>query len=650
MQKSIIAKLSALCIGVLLPVLWMLFSSGVLIVGAAQEPADISSWSALQEAINSAVSGDTITLNEDVTAGESDTALIVPNGQTVTLDLNGHTIDRALTESRGDEGSAIHVLPGAMLTVTDSSETGAGTITGGYASCGGGIDNDGTLILKGGCITENAADESGGGAANFGCLIVDGGRITGNMAALGGGGIYNAVKGYMTIGAAAVYDNNAPKGPDIHSRGTMKTIGGETVYIPAIKSAFDMFTMLPSLVLLAVLLISVQLDNYLNREQKRIMYIITLLVVTLVIQNYLDARLYQFGKWTMLRTVNSIYGYAVRPAILGAFLHIINPNRSYRAVWTAVSLNAALYVTALFSPLTFFYASDGHFHPGPLNPVCLILSGILFLYCIHMTIKVFRPKSRKETWLPVLALAVVGISVVLDYAVAYNEQAVSFLTIAIVISCMMYYIWLHLQFVREHERALQTEHRIQIMMTQIQPHFLFNTLTAIRALCSTDPSAASRTIGLFSAYLRQNLESLDKSELIPLDKELEHTRIYTEIEMIRFPNIRIEYDIQDGGYGIPPLTVQPLVENAIRHGVRSCTEGIVRVSAYRENDTHLIVIEDNGIGFETQPAEAADGKHIGLSNVRERVERMCSGSMEIDSRLGEGTRIVLKFPVHTISI
>ena len=153
------------------------------------------------------------------------------------------------------------------------------------------------------------------------------------------------------------------------------------------------------------------------------------------------------------------------------------------------------------------------------------------------------------------------------------------------------------------------------------------------------------TIGLFSAYLRQNLESLNEAAVIPLSKELEHTRIYTEIEMIRFPNIRIEYDIRDGEYGVPALTVQPMVENAIRHGVRSRKEGIVKIAAYREDAVHIIVIEDNGVGFDEHSANETDGMHIGISNVRERLERMCLGTMTIDSRLGEGTKIVLRIPV-----
>lgn len=156
-----------------------------------------------------------------------------------------------------------------------------------------------------------------------------------------------------------------------------------------------------------------------------------------------------------------------------------------------------------------------------------------------------------------------------------------------------------------------------------------------------------RTIGLFSAYLRQNLESLNQSELIPLSKELEHTRIYTEIEMIRFSNIRVEYDIRDEEYGIPTLTIQPMVENAIRHGIRSRTEGIVKVTTFRQGNEHLIVIQDNGTGFEKMPAKNENGKHIGIRNVRERLEKMCGGRMEIDSKPEEGTKITIRIPAST---
>ena len=126
-----------------------------------------------------------------------------------------------------------------------------------------------------------------------------------------------------------------------------------------------------------------------------------------------------------------------------------------------------------------------------------------------------------------------------------TQQPVSFLTISIVISSALYYIWLHFQFVRAHEKDLAAEQRIQIMMSQIQPHFLYNTLATIRSLCLKSPETAAQTIDKFSRYLRQNLDTLSQSGLIPFRQELEHVKIYTEIEMLMFPYIHIRYDIED---------------------------------------------------------------------------------------------------------
>lgn len=638
--KCILKK--SLKISLLLLFVLMLIFSVAATANAAQIAPEASTWSALQETINNAESGDTITLTADVTASGSDKFLSIPDGAVITIDLNGHTIDRAMKENGGAQGVVLQVNSGAMLTITDSSEAASGKITGGYASDGGGIHNIGTLILEGGCIKGNKSDDSGGGIANYGVLVVSGGAVCENTAEDEGGGIFNGVQGYLSLKKEVVYGNKAPQYADIKNLGSMKTLEGETVHYVALKDYLIILAVVPTVVLLMILFFAVGLDNYLDKRQKRIIYIITVLVFTLVIQNYFEYRL--SGTYMIPRTILAIIGYSVRPAILALILYLICPDKQYKFVWVAVGANAAIYLTALFSPLAFYF-SNGHFHKGPLNYTCLIVSALLFIYCIFMTLWTFRPKKRKETWIPVFALLIISLSVVLDYTVDYHNQPVSFLTIAITISCMMYYIWLHLQYVREHEKALQAEHRIQIMMTQIQPHFIFNTLTAIRALCKKDQKAAVRTIGLFSDYLRQNLESLDQSELIPLSKELEHTRIYTEIEMIRFSNIRVEYDIRDEDYGIPTLTIQPMVENAIRHGVRSRTEGIVKVTAYRQGNEHLIVIKDNGIGFEKLPVGDENGKHIGISNVKERLEQMCGGRMEIDSIPDEGTKITIRIPV-----
>ena len=242
---------------------------------AAEISPDVNTWSALQDAIGNAESGDMIMLDSDVTAAESDIALSIPDGTVLSLDLNGHTINRNLTSPKGSDGAVIIVQSGAALTIKDSSKGAAGKITGGYASHGGGIRNNGTLIVEGGCITGNSAKDAGGGIVNYGVLVFEGGTVTANTSHDEGGGIYNAAHGYLTAPKAAVYGNNAPNGADIRNVGSMKTIGGNTFDSVALNSAFTMLTVLPVLALLIVLFSSVRLDNYLDKRQKRVMYIIT---------------------------------------------------------------------------------------------------------------------------------------------------------------------------------------------------------------------------------------------------------------------------------------------------------------------------------------------------------------------------------------
>ena len=403
---------------------------------------------------------------------------------------------------------------------------------------------------------------------------------------------------------------------------------------------------LPALALLAMLAFLVHIDRYILSDRKKIMRFVIVLLFTLVAQNYLEYRLADGAVRWLARTLNSIYGYAVRPAILVLFLKVIAPQKRCRWACALVTVNTAVNATALFSPVCFWIDAENVYRRGPLGSLCLSVSAILLVYLLVLTIRVFEPQKRRETWVPVLVLALICGSLVLDGHIGLLPQPISYLTIAAVLGSVAYYIWLHLQFVREHELALQAEQRIQIMMSQIQPHFLYNTLATIRALCRRDAEKAGAVAEKFGDYLRQNLDSLDAVGLIPFRKELEHTQIYAEIEMVRFENVCVEYDIQDDQFDLPPLTVQPLVENAIRHGVRIREKGLVRVSSRRGESGHEIVVRDNGAGFDAANIDAADSSHIGIRNVRERIEGMCGGSLKVESRMDAGTSVTITIPME----
>ena len=189
--------------------------------------------------------------------------------------------------------------------------------------------------------------------------------------------------------------------------------------------------------------------------------------------------------------------------------------------------------------------------------------------------------------------------------------------------------------------------RVDIMLSQIQPHFLYNTLGAIQSLCKTDPAAAEKALAMFSKYLRGNMNSISKDRTIPFTQELEHTKLYLALEQLRYEDaLQVSYDLKCTDFDIPTLTLQPLVENAVRHGVRGKTSGrgCVTISSQEFEDRFEITVTDDGPGFDPG-REIQDGRsHIGLANVKERLQRAVGGSLYIDSAPGDGTRAVIVIP------
>ena len=410
----------------------------------------------------------------------------------------------------------------------------------------------------------------------------------------------------------------------------------------------ETLALIPALTLLGMLTVIVNIDAYIRPDLRRTMRVIIAVTFSLVAQNYIEYRLADGEVRWLLRTLTAIYGYAIRPVIAVLFLRLIAPRMRLGWAWALVGVNAAVNATALFSHLCFWIDAENHYQDGPLSQTCLFVSVILFACVIYMTMRVFKPYKRKETWVPVLVPVLIVGALVLDANVYLTPaQPVSYLTIAIVIDCVMYYIWLHLQFVREHEQTLVAGQRVQLMLSQIKPHFLHNALAVIAELCDSDPETAKAATIMFSKYLRGNMSSIDEAQAIPFERELGHTRIYLEIEKLRFEDaLRVRYDIRCTGFTIPALTLQPLVENAVRHGVRENPggRGTVTISARETPDSFEVCVTEDGPGFDpSQPTD--DGQpHVGLENVRVRLGQVCGGVLTIQSAPGEGTTATITLP------
>lgn len=201
----------------------------------------------------------------------------------------------------------------------------------------------------------------------------------------------------------------------------------------------------------------------------------------------------------------------------------------------------------------------------------------------------------------------------------------------------------------EKERKL-TERRISAMMSQIRTHFIFNVLTAISGFCKYDPQKADETLILFARYLRRNLKIIEEEGLIDFAKELEQLEDYVALEQIRFPDmIRFEEEIEETNFRIPPLTVQPIVENAIKHGlVEHGRSGTVRLCTMCSETGIVLIVEDDGAGFVPEECEKEDS--VGIRNVRYRLESMVNGSLTIESSPGNGTKVTIRIPKQAKNI
>ena len=332
--------------------------------------------------------------------------------------------------------------------------------------------------------------------------------------------------------------------------------------------------LLPNILQILLLFLTVLFDPYILKKQRKIMFAIIALELSLIVQDLISSYLNMHNLPPIWRTIQSIYGYSARPVVVLLFFYIIEPDRSYKLFWGLAAANAAVFLTALFSPVAFSITKDNRFTRGPLGYTGHIVSGIMIAYLLYLILREAKRTRSPMTLIPILSVLFIIGAVALDSKIDATKDGLGYLTISIVSCSLFSYIWLHMKFVRDHENALMMEQQVQIMLSQIRPHFLYNSLTVIQDLCRTDPEQAENATIQFAKYLRGNMDALQTNNLIHFTEELEHTKEYLTLEQMRFEEkLTVRYDILCEDFMLPPLTLEPIVENAVRHGVRGNSDG-----------------------------------------------------------------------------
>lgn len=350
----------------------------------------------------------------------------------------------------------------------------------------------------------------------------------------------------------------------------------------------------------------------------------------------------------VLNISSSYVAFAISPLLAILFWHYQNslyPKHTKANKVVSIILDA-LALVDLFMILAggvfgFVFSVDDHGNYADGDYISLIYVYPIVLLFVCFIINIFR----KENALKKVALCVHCISPTVMGLVSIYTGVSVYMYLAALITMLLLYGIFHIdrgvEMARQNEELMKKEQ--EIMLSQIQPHFLYNTLNSIYALCKGN-EVAQKTIKDFSAYLRTNLRMLNSKSLVNFDEELQHVKTYLSIEKLRFGDkLNVAFDIRETNFSIPTLSLQPLVENAVKHGIcKKVGGGTVTVSSYVEGDSVCIVVCDDGAGFDT--TKKITEEHVGVANVRQRIKMVCGGTLEITSQVGEGTKSVIKIP------
>jgi len=316
--------------------------------------------------------------------------------------------------------------------------------------------------------------------------------------------------------------------------------------------------------------------------------------------------------------------------------------RAYRIViWSSV----ALCLHALFGIACI----------GPYSVIpSVVLVTTLLLYLSAELIRAWKNQQQEGLFLA-SAFFILALSIIFDaaYHAGFFILNLMFLLgsgVSIFLVMMFsVYIKRNVEFQKEaleaeYLRFQLRESKVALMISQIGPHFIYNTLTAIMALIKTDQESAARALGNFSRYLRWNMSAVDKVSLIPFVKEFEHIKTYLEIEQTLFGDrVAVVYDIQSTAFDVPQLSIQPIVENAIKHGICKRIEGgCVRIHTHENEQAHFIEVVDDGVGFDSALLKDIGTKSIGLRNALFRLKEEVGATVEIKSEPDKGTHVCIR--------
>ena len=301
-----------------------------------------------------------------------------------------------------------------------------------------------------------------------------------------------------------------------------------------------------------------------------------------------------------------------------------------------------LLIIAQFTDIFYQITPNNEIQRGPLFPLLVAPAVVIMLFDI-VGIFVIRKKLLKGYFISFLVY-LIPLTIITILHMFFS------LELFIILALGLWALTILVLVVKENSKEYLKQQkeianqRANILMLQMRPHFIYNTMTSIYHLCEQDPHKAKQVTFDFTTYLRKNFAAIASDETISFVDELEHTRAYLAVEQAQFEdNLFVDFDTPHTLFRVPPLTLQPIVENAVKHGMISSNKPIHITIKTRKTDTaNKIIVEDDGPGYKKTDNNEP---HIALNNLYQRLEMMCNGTIEISSNETGGTSVEIIIPL-----
>ncbi len=319
----------------------------------------------------------------------------------------------------------------------------------------------------------------------------------------------------------------------------------------------------------------------------------------------------------------------------------VRSSKLFHAVLSLWVVFACLVLTAPFIGGFYHFTPDNRYYRDSWYPLLMVPVLVLMLLNIVGLMRRRKLLSRKKFLSFIIAMLPITVMLVINTFI----EVYPLVDICVVLSALsMYSLILSDQVEQALNRQREiANQRASIMILQMRPHFIYNTMTSIYCLCDQNPKLARQLIMDFTTYLRKNFTAIASATPIPFSSELEHTRAYLAVEQAQYEDsLFVDYDTPHTCFRVPPLTLQPIVENAVKHG-RDPYAGpfYISIRTQKTDSGSKIIVADNGRGFNTTDDSEP---HTALQNIQQRLEIMCGGNLTITPNDGGGTVVTVIIP------